>query len=349
MPRSDPARLWRSRGLRWGIAVAALLGGSLMAMFGLMYWRSSVLLFDTLDRSVIEQLELLSARPPEMLAFMIASRMNHEPDVITRVGLFDASSGPIVGDITVVPNRLRLDGHVHPVRVPDPPPIHWHAAGRHLPDGRILIVARDADEILNVRTNLVHGAIAGIVPAILLSLGGGALGGIASERRRRRLNAVAERIIAGELGERLPARADGDELDRLCAIVNRTLDRLEEGVEALKGVGENIAHDLRTPLTALRARLERSAQLAGADTPLGRSIEKSILGVDQALSIVTALLRIADIQNIRRESAFTRFDLAGIVQETVESYQPVADDKGVAMHCAIVTSATISGDRQLMI
>lgn len=329
--------------------MAALLGGSLMAMFGLVYWRSSTLMFDTLDRSVIEQLELLSARPPDMLAFMIASRMNHQPAVVTQVGLFDVNRGPIVGDITEVPDRLRLDGHVHPVSAGDEPPARWRSAGRHLPDGRILIVARDADEILDVRESLVHGAMAGIIPAILLSLAGGAMVGVASERRLRRLNAVAERIIAGELSERLPANHDGDELDRLCAIVNRTLDRLEEGVDALKGVGDNIAHDLRTPLTALRARLERTSEVAGSDTPVGRSIDQSIQGVDQALSIVTALLRIANIQHIRRESAFAIVDLAEIVRETVDIYQPVAEEKGVGLECVIDTPAKVVGDRQLLI
>ncbi len=356
MPRSDsggpgprPVGLLHSRGLRWGVAVAVLLGGSLIAMFGLMYWRSSALLFDTLDRSVREQLVLLSARPPDMLAFMITSRMHHRPAVVTQVGLFDADLRPIVGDVAQIPDGLARDGKVHPVLAPGQPPVHWRAAGRTLADGRILIVARDAEEVLAVQTGLVHGAVIGIVPAILLSLGVGAWAGIATEQRLRRLNAIAERIIAGDLGERLPQCDNGDELDRLCAIVNRILGRLEEGVEALKGVGENIAHDLRTPLTAMRARLERALRLAGPETPLGAIIGQSIESADRALSIVTALLRISDIQHVRRESAFAEFDLAQIVQETAESYQPVAEEKFVDLSCDIVAPAAIVGDRQLLI
>ncbi len=339
---------WRRRGLRWGAAVAALLGGSLLVMFALVYWRTSVLLFDTLDRSVTEQLSLLAARPPEMLAFMIASRMNHAPAVVTQVGLFDTYRRPIVGDIGEVPDRLVLDGRVHPVLAPDDPAVHWRAAGRILPDGRVLIVARAADDILDVRAGLMRGAAAGIIPAILLSLAGGALVSRTSERRLRQLNAIAERIIAGELARRLPARADGDELDRLCMIVNRMLARLEAGVEALQAVGENIAHDLRTPLTALRVRLERSAELTDPATEAGASVVKAIQDIDQALAIVTALLRIADIQHVRREAAFVRFDLAALVREAAEAYQPVADERGVALTCDIATGATILADRQLL-
>jgi len=340
---------WRSRGLRWGMAVAALLGSSLLAMFGLMYWRSSTLLFETLDRSVVEQLDLLTARPPNMLAFMVASRMDRKTAVLTEVGLFGADGAAIVGDIAIFPPGIALDGKIHAIVAPDEPTVHWHAAGRTLPDGRILVVARGTDEILTVRQDLVRGAVAGIIPAILLSLAGGALVGVASERRLRAINLVAERIIAGNFDRRLPARAAGDELDRLCTIVNRMLARMEEAVDALKGVGDNIAHDLRTPLTALRARLERSLDLAGDNTELGRTIGLSIDGVDRALAIVTALLRIADIQHVRREAAFVRFDLDVIVLETAESYRPVAEEKGVNLECWIGAPAMILGDRQLLI
>lgn len=342
------AGVWRSRGLRWGATVAAILGFSLIAMFGLMYWRSTVLLFDTLDRSVMEQLELLSARPPDLLPFLIKSRMNHQPTVITLAGLFDANGHPIVGDVTKIPDGIALTGHVQEVMAPGVPSEHWHAAGRRLADGRILIVARGADEILEVRADLIRGAAFGIIPAILLSLLGGAVVGVVTERRLRQINSVAESIIAGDLRERLPEKAGGDELDRLCAIVNRMLERLEEGVEALKGVGDNIAHDLRTPLTSVRARLERSQGLAGSDTLLGLSIGQSIHGVDQALSIVTALLRISDIRHVRRQSAFAAVDLAEILSETAESYRPVAEDKALTLVCSTTVQAVIIGDRQLL-
>ena len=343
-----PVGLWRSRGLRWGVAAAVMLGVSLMAMFGLMYWRSTALMLDTMDRSVIEQLELLSARPPDMLPFMIASRMNRHPAVVTLVGLFEPGGQPVVGDVALMPDQIVLDGQMQAVVAPGLPSVHWRAAGRRLPGGRILVVARSVDEILEIRAGLLRNAIVGVVPAVLLCLGCGTLVGVVTERRMRGFSMVAERIIAGDMRERLPERAAGDELDRLCMIVNRVLGQLEEGIEALKGVGENIAHDLRTPLTVMRARLERSHILAGSDTPLGRSIEQSIEGVDQALSTVTALLRISEIQHVQRAANFERFNLARIVHETADSYQPVAEEKGIDLTVSITVEATILGDRQLM-
>jgi signal transduction histidine kinase len=319
-----------------------------MGMFGVVYWRTSSLLFRTLDRSVMEQLSLLSARPPELLSFMIASRMNQQPAVVTLVGLFDHQGNLIVGDVTEIPPGLALDSRIHEVVIASNPPVHWRAAGRVLPDRRTLIVARPSDEILEVNGGLVRDAAAAIVPTVLLSLALGVLVGVGTEARLRRLSSVAERIIAGELGERLPARPHGDELDRLCAIVNRMLDRLEEGIEALRGAGENIAHDVRTPLTGLRARLERLAARTDHAPEVSAGIEKSIAGVDQALAIVTALLRIADIRHVRRTSAFAPVDLAALVAETAESYLPVAEDKGVRLTCATSSAIAVHGDRQLL-
>jgi signal transduction histidine kinase len=351
MRQIEPRRFiwWRRSGLRWGAAVAAFLSCSFLIMFALMYWRSSALLFDSVDRTVVEQLELLSARPAEMLPFMITSRLNRPPPVITQVGLFAPDRKLIVGDVAEIPDELVLDGRAHDVRAPVLPDMHWRAAGRRLSNGRILIVARSADEILEVQAGLRQYAGLAIVPAILLSLAGGTIIGINSERRLRQINTIAERIMTGDLDERLPVRSRGDELDRLCEIFNRILARLQTGIDALTYVGENIAHDLRTPLTATRTRLERSLSLAGSGTPLGMILDQSLTGIDQTLSIVTALLRISDIQHGNRAKAFQCFDLGEIIQETAESYQPLAEDKGVALDVSVDTSATISGDRQLIV
>ena len=346
---SRPGGIWRSRGLRWGAVVAMLLGCCLLAMFGLMFWRSSYLLFDTLDRSVLEQVELLSARPPDMLPFMISSRMNHRPAVVTQVGLFGPDGTPIVGDVSAVPDGLALTGTVQPVSAPGDAATHWHAAGRRLADGRILVVARAADEILEVRADLIRGAAVGILPAILLSLAGGALVGIVTERRLRRINGAAERIISGQLDERLPGCEGGDELDRLCMIVNRMLERFENVVAALQGVGDNIAHDLRTPLTSVRARLERTRRMADPGSEIGHAVGQSITGIDRALAIVDALLRVAEIRHSRRESAFAPFELGVLLSETADSFRPVADEKRIELRCPPMSSVTVTGDRELLV
>jgi signal transduction histidine kinase len=339
--------IWRRSGPRWGIAVALLLSGSLLAMGALMYWYTSATLFHSIDQSVTEQLELLSARPPDMLPFMVASRLQRHPPVITQAALFAADRTLIVGDVASIPAGLILDGKAHDVRAALPN-LHWRAAGRRLADGRVLLVARSADEILDVQAGLLRYIWVILIPGILLSLAAGATIGIHSEKRLRQINIIAQQIIDGDLTLRLPLGAHNDELDRLCMIVNRILVRLEHGVEALSSVGENIAHDLRTPLTAVRTRIERSHSMSEAGTPIEQTLGQSLRGIDQALSIITALLRIANIRYGTRASAFREFDLTELIAETAEDFSPLAEVKSIQLQTIAREPWLITGDRELM-
>lgn len=342
----------RRTGFRWGVGLATLLSAVLSTMFGIIYWLGSAAFFDAVDRSVVEQFELLAARPPDLLPFMISSRMNRQPNVITRVGLFAPDGALIVGDIGPLPPNLSYDGKVHllvTAAKPDEATEYRHAAARRLADGRLLVVARNVDDILEIRTSLVRVLAFAIAAAVLLSVGGGTLMGYRAQRRLRRLNDTAERIAAGHLKERLPARWRGDDLDQFSTMINRLLDRLEELVEALMGAGEDIAHDLRTPLTAVRARLERVRGRLPSDSIIAPDIERSIDGIDHALSTMNALLRIAEIEQVRRRAGFASFDLAQVVRETAETFLPLAEEKDVAMTVSADNAVAIEGDRDLIV
>ncbi len=345
----------RRTGFRWSIVVAAALAAGTMLMFGVVYWLGTDALFRTADKSVLEQLDLLSARPADLLPFMITSRMRDRldnPHVITLVGLFDADRKRVVGDIREIPPALQLDGHVH-TQISSTPaaetPQHERVAGRVLPDGRILVVARDVDDLLAMRSSILWTLAFALVPAILLSIAGGVIVGTRTQRRLLALRRTAEQIIAGHLEERLAARVPGDDLDQLAAIVNRILDRLEELVHALKGAGEDIAHDIRTPLASARARLERGREHAESRDQLLAVVDQSIAGIDQAMAIATALLRIAEIEHSQRYAGFAPFDLAEIVRDATEAYGPVAEDKGVHLVLDAAPPARILGDRDLML
>ena len=340
--------LWRSRGLRWGLIVASMFAMLMLALFELVAWKATDLLFATLDRSISEQLELLAARPSAMLPFMITSRMNGGPAVVTQVGLFLPDRTSEVGDLLTIPPDLVLDGQPHESRSDDGTSI-LHAAGKALPDGRILVVARDATESLAVRQDFIRAGLTLAVPGVAFTIALGIAFGILSNRRLRHLNDTAEQIMGGALSLRLSADVEGDELDRLCAIFNRILARLEEGMAALRNAGENIAHDLRTPLTALRARLERAYNAAGDDTPVGRMIDDCIGNVDQSLSTITALLRIADLQNGWRSTDFQPCNLAALLEETVEIFQPVAEERQISLSAVIEAHAYVDGEWDLLV
>lgn len=322
----------------------------MLSVFGVTLWLGSAALSDVTDRSIAEQLELLAARPPELLPFMIESRLNRQPAVITLVGLYAPDGGLVVGDIGRAPPAVPLDGRVHEQRSAgsgDMRARRLRIAGRRLPDGRLLFVGRDVGDIPALRSRLVRALLLGLLPAVALSVLGGAVFGLRAECRLAGLRAAAERIMDGHIEERLPVSRRGDELDQACRHMNRVLDRAEELVSALKGVGEDIAHDLRTPLTAVRAGLERGLRARDASTRQA-TMERAIAGIDRALAIVSALLRIGEIERGRRQAGFADFDLAGVLRDATEAYQPLAEDKGLSLSLEIAGPVQVFGDPDLI-
>jgi signal transduction histidine kinase len=168
-------------------------------------------------------------------------------------------------------------------------------------------------------------------------------------RRVRMVHRAVARILLGDLKERLPARNAADDFDRLAMAVNRMLDEIEHLLEEIRGVGDNIAHDLRTPLTRVRARLERSREATRDAAELDAGIDAAIAGLDQTLQIVTALLRIAEIEAGNRHAAFGDIDLARIVHDVAELYGPIAENAGIELTVAAEEPRLVKGDRDLLV
>jgi signal transduction histidine kinase len=222
------------------------------------------------------------------------------------------------------------------------------AVGRRLPNGETLVLARNVDEIRPM-AKIVGSALAvGLIPALCFGVATGAFLSLRAQRRVEEVNQRVQRIVAGELHERLPTRGRADPFDRLAAVVNRMLDEIEALVQGVAGVGDDIAHDLRTPLTRVRISLERGRQNAQTLEDLRATIDQAIIGLDQSLAIITALLRIGAIEQSRRLAAFSTVALAGLVSEVGDLYEPIAEDKRVAFRVAAETDIIVRGDRDLL-
>lgn len=212
-----------------------------------------------------------------------------------------------------------------------------------LPAGGALVVGRDLSSVRALEQRLLAGAgwVAGAVLA--LGLAGGLLIGRGVARRAAAMEAALAAVQDGALDRRLSVGAGGDEFDRLAARINATLDRLQGLMAALREVTDDIAHDLRTPLTRLRQRLDEAAA-----APRPEAIAAAQAEADRLLDIFAALLRIAQVESGTQRAGFTRVDLSAIAESVAEVYAPAAEERGQVLSTRIAPGVTLTGDPALL-
>ncbi|WP_249695592.1 HAMP domain-containing sensor histidine kinase [Stappia sp. WLB 29] len=164
------------------------------------------------------------------------------------------------------------------------------------------------------------------------------------------MTATSRRIMSGDLSERLPVEGSGDEFDRLAIGLNAMLTRIEVLMQGLKDVSDNIAHDLKTPLTRMRNRLEEAlrSDLSG-DSKAREVLETTIDDCDALIRTFNALLRIARVEAGSSDASFGDIDVSELVREVAELYAPVAEDEGGGMELRVTDGLKVTGNRELLV
>ena len=217
-----------------------------------------------------------------------------------------------------------------------------------LPGGYHLLVGRDVHRYDELKTSFFYGLIGAAAVVLLVGVLGGLLIRRALLVKVGNLRQTAQAIVEGDLSHRLETQGGADELDMLAQTVNRMLDQIEHLIHGVRNVSNAIAHDLRTPLTELRFRLEAvsvgkpSAEIAFAE------IESAVADVDRVIQIFNALLRLAEIDTGARRSGFVRVDMASVTADIAEFYQPVAELKGIALSYSVKGDLALAGDPVLL-
>lgn len=217
-----------------------------------------------------------------------------------------------------------------------------------LPNGLKLIVGHDLADRQRMRLVIRNAMMMSLV--LVLALGG--IGALVVSRRVLRpvdnMTEAASRIMAGNLAERLPVRGVNDEFDRLAEHLNLMLNRIGELMNGLREVSDNIAHDLRTPLTRLRASSEEALRTAKSPEELTRALERTIEESDGLIKIFNALLMIARAEAGSAPGTLANVSLAEIVADVVELYEPVAEEAGVTLNMGEMVAADVRGSRELL-
>lgn len=217
-----------------------------------------------------------------------------------------------------------------------------------LSGGFRLMVGRDLDERENLRAIISHA----LITSLLWLVGIGALGGVSVARRvLRRVDTMtdtARTIMAGDLSRRLPVAGAGDELDRLALNLNAMLDRIALLMTGLREVSDNIAHDLRTPLTRLRNRAEDALRTAGSADQYRDALDKVIEEADRLMSIFSALLMIARAEAGTAQGAMADCDVGDLVRDVIDLYEPAAEEAGVRLDAEVAPGLRAQVSRELV-
>lgn len=276
----------------------------------------------------------------------IAGATNRLPDVMLQPNFprsADAERGRIATDFPPRFDRVDRAGAQRAGRDDDAVFLIGELDG-----GWRLMIVRIAPEIERTR-EFVRGSL--IASAILMSATG-LLGAVvltrAIERKLERLNALSHDIREGDLTRRIPTGSSGDEFDNLAENLNAMLDRIAELLESSRQVTNDIAHDLRTPLTRMQTRLETLRASAANGREVDQSVDLILEDAGAVLRIFDALLRIAGVESGSVDRAFQEVSLSEIVTDVAELYEPLASEKDIAYTRSIEPDLRVTGDRHLL-
>jgi signal transduction histidine kinase len=352
----DPMRqpqIIRSTTFHWALAVAGVFAVFVIVLFGFIYWKTDDYLIARSDTMIARQLSYIAGLSSERRLIAIDEHLEQDSRGVQYAGLFGPDGHRMAGNFEQFPPELKMNDSVQSVTVvrtlaAGPQTRAIRAIARRMSDGNALVIGREVDETREI-SHVVGQALAlGLLPALCLCLLAGAWLSMRAQKRVEEVNQRVRRIIAGDLRERLPHRNVDEPFSKLAVIVNGMLDEMEAMILALAGVGNDIAHDLRTPLTRARLTLERGRTNATSLDQLQTVVDKAIANLDQSLAIITALLRLAEIENGRRSAAFGSVPLHEMLGEVCDIYEPIAENKNIDLRVEVRHRLNVRADRDLL-
>lgn len=343
----------RSTTVRWAVGAGIMLLLQSIVVAGTFWYGTSRHAESEMRSSLTGDCRELSQRDLPSLADVVNDRINGDLHRNGYVGLFDESRQVLVANFLSFPEHLPVDGHAYRTVVvraapPGPSSDTMIAVACQTIGGQILVLGQDLDELGHIRRLVLHGLTLALIPAVLIAFLGGTILSLRVQRQIGVIEIVTRHVMAGSLHERVPIPSINDAFGRLCMSVNLMLDRIETLVAELRGTGDDIAHQLKTPLTRLRAGLERSAHSAGDVAGFRDAIEHAMHDIDQTLDVIAAMLRIREIELSARRSRFRVLSLNRIVQDALELYGATAEARNVTLISQADSEALVVGDANLL-
>ena len=348
-------KLFRSYTFVLSVIYASLFCASIIVILAILYFASFQFLREQTDHRIDEDLLRIAAAAgqPAIGIFAVRDIRNYldnrrrthlrsDPSVYLLV---DPNNKFVAGNLHRWPADLSLlDGarFEFEARVYYEDDTHQHHTIRALvtlvpnTGGFKLLVGRDIFEIEALRNEFFRLFWWSIAATIALAMIGAYWVSRIVSRRLEKVNALSRRVMEGDLSQRIKIDASGDQFDDLARNINQMLERIQSLVDAIRSVSDNIAHDLRTPLTRLRNDLDELLRELGGrneeNLPHARSMaEKAIAETDSLLATFEALLRIARLENRPFGETFSEVSVMELVEELIELYRPIAETKNITL------------------
>ncbi|MDF2764354.1 MAG: two-component sensor histidine kinase [Rhodospirillales bacterium] len=343
---------------RLALLYAVLFGASVLVLLGVFYWGAERALQRQTSQAIEAEIQALQERYRSAgvggLTQAIVERAQR-PRLSDMLYLLATPNGQaLAGNMTAWPEQVRReDGWLlfaieRRWQTGETERSEARARSFELPQGLLLLVGRDNRERVSLRRFMLEALAWSMAAIVLLGIAGGLL---LSRRVLSRIDAVArvaEEIRRGDVSSRVALSGTGDEFDRLAETLNRMLDEIERLVASIRGVTVNIAHDLKSPLARLRGRLEMTLRADAPPAERSAAIEQAIEEADGLIATFNALLSIAEAQSGRSNAEMAELDLAALVEDASDLYEPLAEEREVRLEIRAQPGACVTGNRQLL-
>ncbi|MEM7221910.1 MAG: ATP-binding protein [Pseudomonadota bacterium] len=353
----DGRQLLRSSIFRIALIYLCLFSASVLVLGGIIYWITVGSLTRQIDATIDAEITGLAEQFDQRgllgLIRAIQRRSDQTPDQRGLYLLTDRNYAPLAGNLTRWPDIKPSDEGWITFPIGE---ASGEGGGIDFGRGRVfdlggwyhLLVGHDIRERLFVSQMIRESMAIGVAIVIGLSLIGGVLMSRTLRRQIDAINRTSREIMAGDLARRVPIAGSGDEFDQLAGNLNAMLDKIEQLLAGVRQVSDNIAHDLRSPLTRLRSRLELTLLQDSGSEAYRLAIENTIAEADKLLQTFNALLDIAQAEAGAARRDFEPIDLAALLDDVAELYEPAAEERGLGFEATKQGAVEIPGDRELL-
>ncbi len=335
-----------------------LFGLSVSIILGFVYWSTIIYKTNQTDDDINAEIKALStiyARGgyPRLLKVLSERVQQQRPGDSTLYLLTDDSFQPLVGNINRWPNIAWnkegwLDFKLEDTLDDDARGFSARAR-TFVVEGRFnLLVGKGMRDLATLKALVGRALIWGLLLTVALGIIGGLMMRQTLRSRLGSINQISRKIMMGDLRRRIATRGTGDEFDELANNLNSMLDQIERGMEGVRRVSDNIAHDLKTPLARMKNRVEELKFKVSGQADEEAMVDQIIHEADGLLATFNALLRIARIEYSEQREDFKDVDLNSILYDLQELYEPLTEDKGQSLVVEISQPMVVQADRDML-